>query len=139
MSDQWHYQVRVYFDDEFAETARGNPSSPALGALPGILARHHATLRCQYEAFAGYVAEAEQQGVKGYPLYAWTKATIEDPMKRAKHLKSFALHVNGREVYPKQEADALEVDLLPLVREGLITLVSKHDTNPANNPQPPQQ
>ena len=139
MSDQWHYQVRLYFNEVLAETARGDPSSPALGALPEILAKHHATLRCQYDAFAGYVAEAEQQGVEGYPLYAWTKATIEDPMKRAKHLKSFALHVNGREVYPKEEADALEVDLLPLAHEGLITRVTKHDTNPANNPQPPQQ
>ena len=58
---------------------------------------------CQFDAFAGYVAEAERQGVDGYPLYAWTKATIEDPAKKAKHLKSFALHVNGQEVYSKEE------------------------------------
>lgn len=139
MSDQWQYQVRVYFDDTLAETARRNPDDEALGALPGILAKHHATMRCQYDAFADYVAEAEQQGIEGYPLHAWTKATIEDPAKKAKHLKSFALHVNGREVYPKAAADALEAELLPLVDEGLITRVSKHDTNPASNPQPPEQ
>ena len=64
---------------------------------------------------------------------------IEDPVKRAKHLKSFALHLNGREIYSKEEADALETDLLPLVGGDLIERVSKHDTNPANNPQPPER
>ena len=75
----------------------------------------------------------------GYPLYAWTKATIEDPVKRAKHIKSFALHVKGREVYSKEEADALEADLRPLVDGTRLTRLSRHDTNPANNPQPPER
>ena len=60
-------------------------------------------------------------------------------MKMAKHLKSFALHVDGREVYSKEEADALEADLKPLVGGKLIERMSKHDTNPANNPQPPER
>ena len=34
-------------------------------------------------------------------------------------------------------ADALESDLQPLVTSGLITRISKYDTNPAKNPQPP--
>ena len=91
------------------------------------------------DAFAGYVAEAEKQGVEGYPLYAWTKATIEDSVKKAKHLKSFALYVNGREVYSKEEADSLEADLQALVGGKLIERLSKHDTNPAHNPQPPER
>jgi hypothetical protein len=48
-------------------------------------------MKCQLDAFANYVAQAEANGVEGYPLYEWTKATVEDPIKKAKHLKSFAL------------------------------------------------
>ena len=76
---------------------------------------------------------------KTAPLYAWTKATIEDPVKKAKHLKSFALYVKGREVYTKEEADALEADLQSLVGGRGIERLSKHDTNPAHNPQPPER
>ncbi len=137
MCDSLQYQLRIYLADELVQVARGNPGNPALGPLADILARHHATMLCQFDAFAGYVAEAEKQGVEHYPLYAWTKATIDDPVKKAKHLKSFALHVKGREVYAKEEADALEADLRPLVGGKLIERMSKHDTNPANNPQPP--
>ena len=139
MSDPLQYQLRIYLPDELVQVARGDPGNPALGPLADILARHHATMLCQFDAFAGYVAEAEKQGVEHYPLYAWTKATIHDPVKKAKHLKSFALHVKGREVYAKEEADALEAALQPLVGGKLIERMSKHDTNPANNPQPPER
>ena len=94
-------------------------------------------MRCQFDAFAGYVAEAERQGADRYPLYLWTKATIEDPVKKAKYLKSFTLYVDGREVYAKEAANALELDLQPLVGGKLITRMAKHDTNPGSNPQPP--
>ena len=139
MSDQWQYQLRIYLADELAESARGDPAAPTLGPLPRLLEKHSATMRCQLDAFADYVAEAEAQGIDGYPLYAWTKATIEDPVKRAKHLRSFALHIKGEAVYPKQEADALEADLQPLVGGKLIERMSKHDTNPADNPQPSER
>ena len=139
MSDSLQYQLRIYLPDELVQVARGDPGNPALGPLADILAKHHATMLCQFDAFAGYVAEAEKQGVEHYPLYAWTRATIDDPVKKAKHLKSFALHVKGREVYAKEEADALEADLQPLVGGKLIERMSKHDTNPANNPQPPER
>ncbi|MGH6905901.1 MAG: hypothetical protein ACREIR_24550 [Geminicoccaceae bacterium] len=137
MSKQWQYQVRIDLADEQAELARRDPDDPALGPLPAILARHNASLKCQFDAFAGYVAEAERDGVEKYPLYKWTKATIENPAKKAKYLKSFTLYVDGNEVYAKDKADALEADLRPLVGGGLVTRVAKHDTNPANNPQPP--
>ena len=137
MSEQWQYQVRIDLDEKPAEVARRDPADPALAPLPEILARHNATLKCQYDAFAGYVAEAEGRGAEKYPLYKWTKATIENPAKKAKYQKSFTLYVDGDEVYAKDKADALEADLQPLVDDGLITRLAKHDTNPANNPQPP--
>ena len=139
MDKQWDYQIRIYFADELAEMARRDPRNPALKPLADILAKHQATMKCQFDAFADYVAEAEARGPEDYPLYAWTKATIEDPAKQAKYLKSFTLYVDGNEVYGKSPADALEADLQPLVSSKLITRLSKHDTNPANNPQPPAQ
>jgi hypothetical protein len=139
MSKQWEYQIRIYLGDEFAEAARRAPDSPALKPLTDILARHRATMKCQFDAFADYVAEAEKQGTDTYPLYAWTKATIEDPAKKAKYIKSFTIYVDGNEVYAKEKADALKADLQPLVGGALITRMSKHDTNPANNPQVPER
>jgi hypothetical protein len=137
MSEPWQYQVRIDLADEPAEVARRDPADPALAPLPDILRKHDATLKCQFDAFAGYVAEAERQGLENYPLYKWTKATIENPAKKAKYQKSFTLYVDGNEVYAKDKADALEADLRPLVGGGLVTRLAKHDTNPANNPQPP--
>jgi hypothetical protein len=41
---------------------------PALAPLFDILAMHRAAPKCQFDAFAEYVAAAEEQGVKGYPF-----------------------------------------------------------------------
>ena len=136
MGEQWQYQLRIDLADEAAEIAR--PTRAIRRSSPGtILRKHGATLKCQYDAFADYVAEAERLGTQKYPLHAWTKATIENPAKKAKYQKSFTLHVDGEEVYAKEKADALERDLQPLVGGSLVTRMAKHDTNPANNPQPP--
>jgi hypothetical protein len=139
MSQPWDYQIRIHLSDALADAARRTPDNPALKPLTDILARHRAALKCQFDAFADYVADAEKQGTADYPLYAWTKATIEDPAKRAKYLKSFTIYVDGNEVYAKETADALEAELQPLVGGALITRLSKHDTNPANNPQVPER
>jgi hypothetical protein len=139
MSEQWQYQVRIDLADAAAEIARTDPDDPVIEPLGTVLRKHGATLRCQYDAFADYVAEAEKHGPQKYPLHAWTKATIENPAKKAKYLKSFALYVDGDEVYAKDKADALEQALQPLVGGSLVTRMAKHDTNPANNPQPPKR
>jgi hypothetical protein len=137
MSNQWQYQIRIHLSDEFAEVARCDPDNPAIEPLTDILTKHHAKMKCQFDAFADYVAEAEKNGTEDYPLYEWTKVTIDNPAKKEKHVKSFTLYVDGNQVYAKEIADALESDLQPLVGGELITRISKHDTNPANNPQPP--
>jgi hypothetical protein len=137
MSEQWQYQIRIYLADECAELARSDPGNAALKPLMDILAKHGAAPKCQYDAFADYCAEAEKHGTENTPLYKWTKATIENPEKKAKYLRSFTLYVAGQEVYAKEIADALEADLQPLLGGALITRLAKHDTNPANNPQPP--
>lgn len=122
-----------------AAIARSEPGSDALAPLPAILERHNAALKCQHDAFAGYVAEAEANNVDDYPLYAWTKATIEDPAKEAKYTKSFTLYAGGEEVYEKAVADALRADIEPLVGGPVIATLNVHDTNPANSPQPPKR
>jgi hypothetical protein len=139
MGDEWQYQLRLYLDDALSAAAREDADDPALAPLSAVLRKHHAALKCQYDAFAAYVSEAERQGAEDYPLYAWTKATIEDPEKKAKYLKSFTLYVNGEEVYAKAKAEALEADLQPLVDGKAMLRLSKHDTNPANNPQLPER
>jgi hypothetical protein len=137
MAQPWKYQVRIDVPEEHAATLRSDPADAAVAPLADILRRHDAVATCQYDAFAGYCAEAEREGIDGYPLYHWTKATIEDPAKKAKYLKSFTLYVDGEQVYPKEVADALAAELQPLVGGGLVDRLHKYDTNPANNPQPP--
>ena len=132
MVDQWKYQIRVYLDDEMSDTARRDDRAEAIKPIMDVLARHRATMKCQFDAFADYVLEAEKNGTDAYPLYEWTKETIEDPEKRMKHSRAFAIHVDGEVIYDKDTADALEAELQPLVRDGLITRVSKQDSNPAN-------
>ena len=137
-TSQWQYQVRFDLSDSVvAESARRQLHDPALVPLIDILAKHRAVMKCQFDAFAQYVAAAQEHGVENYPLYEWTKATIKNPAKKEKYVKSFAVYVDDCEVYAKEIADALEADLQPLAASGLITRVSKYDTNPANNPQPP--
>lgn len=137
MSEEWDYQIRLYLDDARAELGRRDAADPALAPLGDILARHNATLKCQYDAFADYCAEAEREGRQDDTLYKWTKDVIADPAKKAKYLKSFTLYVDGDETYARDKAEALENDLQPLVEDKLIVRLTKHDTNPANNPQAP--
>ena len=138
-AEEWQYQLRVDLTEDAAEAARRGAEHPGLGPLREILTAHDARLICQYDAFAGYCAEAEENGVEHYPLYAWTKAVIADPAKQAKYVKSFSIHAGGAEVYARDKADALEAALTPLVGAGVVTRLAKHDTNPANSPQMPEK
>lgn len=139
MSEDWSYQVRVNLADAAASLARKDPENLGLQPLRDILSKHNARLRNQLDAFRDYVATAEREGQEGFPLYRWTKAVIEDPAKIEKHGKAFSIHVDGEEVYGKDVADALEAEIQPLVGGPLVTRLTKHDSNPANNPQAPAQ
>jgi hypothetical protein len=136
MTEKWQYQIRVYLSDAFAKAARTNAADPVLKPFADVLAAHDARAVCQHDAFAAYVAEAEANGIEKYPLYAWTKKTVDNPAKEAKYSKAFTLYVGGQEVYAKDKADALHEALAPLVGKGIVESLHKYDTNPANNPQP---
>lgn len=136
MSGALRYQLRIDVPERIGEKLRAAAKDPELAELGAILGRHDAEAVCQLDAFVGYCAEAERQGIDQYPLYHWTRATIADPAKKAKYRKSFTLYVKGEEVYPGAWADALERELRPLVG-GVVERLHRYDTNPANNPQPP--
>lgn len=137
MSGAWQYQVRIGVSAALAENLRGTPGGSL--AVQEIVRRHSATLVCQFDAFADYVNEAERERVEAYPLYRWTKETIEQPEKKAKYLRSFTVHVAGQEIYDKTIADALQRELSALIDHVDLLSVVTIDTNPANNPQPPRQ
>jgi hypothetical protein len=132
---EWNYQIRIYLSDAFAKAARSNTADPALKPLNDALKAHDAVAKNQFDAFAGYVAEAERNGPENYPLYAWTKKLVDDKAKEEKYSKIFTVYVGGAEVYAKDKADALEKALKPLVGT-VLTNMTKHDSNPATNPQP---
>lgn len=140
MQDTWQFQVRITVSDERAGAFRADPAAHAYAPLHDVLSQHRAVLTCQFDAFAGYVKEAEEVGTAAYPLYEWTRQTIENSEKKAKYLRSFTVYVEGEQVYSKETADALEAALLSLALdpESGIERVFKYDTNPAHNPQPPQ-
>ena len=138
MGEELKYQLRLTLSDPFAKVARHHPDDPSIASLTQLLRRHDAALKCQYDAFADYVKEAEAKGVEAYPLYTWTKRTVDDPAKEAKYTKSFALHVGGDEVYERSKADALEAELKPLVGGPIVAQMFRFNTDPAHNPQPPQ-
>jgi hypothetical protein len=138
MGQELKYQLRVTLSDPFAKVARNHPDDPSIAPLTQLLRRHDAAFQCQYDAFAGYVKEAEAKGVESYPLYAWTKKTVDDPAKEAKYTKSFTIYVGGDEVYERSKADALEAELKPLVGGPIVVQMFRYDTDPAHNPRPRQ-
>ena len=139
MNDDLKFQLRLTLRDEFAKVARNDPADPSISMLANILRRHDAVMKCQFDAFADYVSEAEANGVENYHLYEWTKKTIDDPAKKAKYVQSFTLYVGGEEVYEKDKADALEAELNPLVGGPIVVKMFKYDTDPAHNQQPPHR
>jgi hypothetical protein len=139
MDDRWQFQLRLDASAELAAALREGLARPEHEPLFDVLRKHGATLKCQFDAFMDYVDEAQARGTDGYPLYAWTKATVEDPAKKAKYLRVFTVYVDGEEVYGRGVTDALESELRALGAGAGIERIARFDTNPANNPQPPER
>jgi hypothetical protein len=75
-ADDLKFQLRLTLSDEFAQVARNDPGDPSIATLTDVLNRHDAVMKCQFDAFADYVSEAEASGIENFPLYEWTKRTI---------------------------------------------------------------
>ena len=139
MAEPWQFQVRITVVPELADALRAQQrhQDERRDLIEAVLRERNASLTCQFDAFADYVKEAEAVGRDQYPLYQWTKDTIANPEKKAKYLKSFAVYVGGEAVYDRETADWLHARFSALAGNAGIESVTRFDTNPANNPQPP--
>jgi hypothetical protein len=138
MAERLQFQIRIAVAPELADALRSGGDYAGRDLLEAVLRERNAALKCQFDAFADYVEEAERVGQDRYPLYQWTKDTIGNPDKKAKYLKSFTVYVRGEQIYGQEAADWLYARLSALAGKVGIESVSRFDTNPANNPQPPQ-
>tara|TARA_B100001123_G_C14703855_1_gene786425 strand:+ start:194 stop:628 length:435 start_codon:yes stop_codon:yes gene_type:complete len=139
MATEWDYQLRLTLDEKSALKFRDDPTFPEFSMLNSLLARYDATLKCQFDAFSEYVETAERDGIEKYPLYHWTKDTIEDPQKKSKYLCSFTIYVLDQQIYSADVADPLEKALEALPEGEFDLKISKYNTDPANNPQMPEK
>jgi len=139
LSENWLYQVRIRLRKEIAEAVRFDYENEVAEKIVNLAKKHKTSLVCTLDAFSGYVKEAEKNGIENYPLYKWTKKTIQNEEKVKKHSLAFAFYYKEEQVYPKKIAEKLHNDLLVFYEAGVIKELRLIDTNPNNNPQPPTQ
>ena len=139
MAEKWLFQVRLYFSSDFTKTFNSDKNSKKKEKLITVLNKHNAKLLSQFDGFMGYVLEAEKNGTDNYPLYQWTKDSLSRKDKIEKYHNSYTVYINTEEVYSENLANNMENDLLELVDKETVLRISKHDTNPKNNPQPPSK
>ena len=139
MTEKWLFQLRLYFSSDFTKTFNSDNNSNEKEKLITILNKHNAELLSQFDGFMGYVLEAEKNGIDNYPLYQWTKDSLSRKDKLEKYHNSYTVYINTEEVYSENLANNIENDLLELVDKETVLRISKHDTNPKNNPQPPSK
>ena len=139
MTEKWLFQVRLYFSSDFTKTFNSDKNSNEKEKLITVLNKHNAELLSQFDGFMGYVLEAEKNGIDNYPLYQWTKDSLTRKDKIEKYHNSYTVYINSEEVYSENLANNIENDLLELVDKETVLRISKHATNPKNNPQPPSK
>ena len=133
----WLYQIRIVVTSALSTDLRSMGTSTTAQEVTEIAKKYDMRAVCTYDAFKSYCEEAEGNGLEGYSLYNWTKATLDNPAKREKHQKSFAFYRDNDQIYSKDVAEALYEDLLVLNSPDILE-VKIIDSNPKNNPQPPQ-
>ena len=132
------YQVRLDVTEDIAQEVRNKNYHKLSEYINAILRKVDAELICQFDAFNNFVIECEKENNTNNALYKWTKDTIENSLKKKKYLKSFTVYVNGEQLYKKKTADYLESEIKKL-NEKRILKISKYNSDPKNNPQPPKK
>ncbi len=132
------YQVRLDVTEDIAQEVRNKNYYKLNEYIDAILLKVDAELICQFDAFNNFVIECEKDNNTNNALYKWTKATIENNVKKKKYLKSFTVYVNGAQLYEKKTADYLESEIRKL-NEKKILRINKYNSDPKNNPQPPKK
>ena len=130
------YQVRLDVTEDIAQEVRNKDYYKLNEYINAILLKVDAELICQFDAFNNFVIECEKENNTNNALYKWTKDTIENSLKKKKYLKSFTVYVNGEHLYEKKTADYSETEIKKL-NEKRILKISKYNSDPKNNPQPP--
>ena len=133
----WLYQIRIVVTSALSKDLRSRGASATAKKIIEIAKKYEMQAVCTYDAFKAYCEEAERNGLDGYSLYNWTKDTLADPDKREKHQKSFAFYRDNDQIYPKDVAETLYQDLSAQNSSEILD-VKIIDSNPENNPQPPQ-
>ena len=136
---EWLYQIRIKVSKKLSEDLRSVNDLRLSKDILKIASDNNSRLVCTFDAFAEYCEEAEREGIEHYELYHWTKSTIDDPEKKAKHLKSFAFYEGDNQVYSKELAYSIQQRLKDLDGDNDIVEINMIDSNPANNPQPPKR
>ena len=136
---EWLYQIRIKVSEQLSKDLRSVNSSSLAKEINKIASDNGSKLVCTFDAFAEYCEEAEREGIEHYELYHWTKSTIDNPEKKAKHLKSFAFYEGDNQVYRKELACSIQQCLKDLDSGNDIVEINLIDSNPANNPQPPKR
>ena len=132
------YQVRLDVTEDIAQEVRNKNYYKLNKYIDAILLKVDAELICQFDAFNNFVIDCEKENNTNNALYKWTKDTIENSLKKKKYLKSFTVYVNGKQLYKKKTADYLESEIKKL-NEKRILKISKYNSDPKNNPQPPKK
>ena len=132
------YQVRLDVTEDIAQEVRNKNYYKLNKYIGAILLKVDAELICQFDAFNNFVIECEKENKTNNALYKWTRDTIENSIKKKKYLKSFTVYVNGEQLYEKKTADYLESEIKKL-NEKRILKISKYNSDPKNNPQPPKK
>ena len=140
MTLDWQYQVRIRTSEQLSKTLRNEDTFSLADKLRAISHSHGMTIVNTFDAFKEYCDEAEENGIEKYSLYHWTKSTIEDPKKKAKHLNGFAFYKgDADQIYEKELAEALVASLEEIGLSDDLLEIKLIDSNPANNPQPPSK
>ena len=129
----WLYQIRIKVSEQLSKDLRSVNSSSLAKEINKIASDNGSKLVCTFDAFAEYCEEAEREGIEHYELYQWTKSTIDNPEKKAKHLKSFAFYEGDNQVYRKELAYSIQQRLKDLDSGNDIVEINMIDSNPANN------
>ena len=132
------YQVRLDVTEDIAQEVRNKNYYKLNKKIDEILLKVDAELICQFDAFNSFVIECEKENNTNNALYKWTNDTIVNNGKKKKYLKSFTVYVNNAQLYEKKTADYLESEIKKL-NEKRILKISKYNSDPKNNPQPPKK
>ena len=95
MSDDLKFQLRLTLSDEFAQVARNDPGDPSISTLTDILNRHDAVMKCQFDAFADYVREAEANGTENF-IFMNGRKNYRRPCQEGKIHQVFHALCRGR-------------------------------------------